>query len=119
VKAGEDILKIVGVAEQIVGFLPEDQMDAVREGQPVWITPSNDPAMILDSKILYLAPRINSMAEASSPIPNKRVFGRDVVCQLPQGNTLLPGQRLVIHLTNPKDVPLLTGLLRRAFPNRE
>jgi multidrug resistance efflux pump len=119
VKAGEGVLKIVGYPTQIVGFLPEDQLSQISIGKQVWITSTLNRARAYKSKVLYLAPRMNSLADSTSPLPNKRVHGRDVICEYPPecvkaGDPpiydLLSGQTIIIHLEKPGSIPLLNRI---------
>jgi multidrug efflux pump subunit AcrA (membrane-fusion protein) len=119
VKAGEGILKIVGDPVQIVGFLPQDQLHSITVGKEVFITPTRERNRIEPSKIKFLAPRMNTVPDSTSPIPNKRLFGQDVVCDLPPGLNLLPGQTVIIHLDDPRSVPILTDIFRKIFHNED
>ena len=107
VKQGEGVLKIVGSPTQIIGFLAQDQITQLSQGQKVWITPTSDRTKIYPSKVLYLAPRMNSLPDSTGPTPNSRLFGRDVLCDYPVDSHLLPGQTVIIWLEPPGDVPLL------------
>jgi multidrug efflux pump subunit AcrA (membrane-fusion protein) len=117
VKAGEGILKIVGEPRQIIGFLPQDQLHSIKEGQRVWITPTRERGRIEETTINFLAPRMNTVPDSTSPVPNKRLFGQDVICDLPKEMKLLPGQTVIIHLDDPRNVPILTDFFRKIFHN--
>jgi multidrug resistance efflux pump len=117
VKAEESILKIVGEATQIVAFLPQDQLTSIKEGTKVWLTPSGDRRNPIESTIHYLAPRMNTVPDAASPIPNKRLFGRDVVIDYPKGCGLLPGQTIIVHLEDPRNIPVLSEFINSVFAN--
>ena len=107
VKQGEGVLKIVGSPTQIIGFLAQDQINQISQGQKVWITPTSDRKKIFDSKVLYLAPRMNSLPDSTGPSANSRLFGRDVLCEYPPNSQLLPGQTVIIWIEPPGEVPLL------------
>ena len=111
VKAGEGILKIVGGPTQIIGFMSQDQIAQIEQGKKVWITPTSDRSKIYDSKVLYLAPRMNSLPDSTGPAANSRLFGRDVICEYPPHAELLPGQTVIIWIEPPGDVPLLNRWL--------
>lgn len=111
VKAGEGILKIVGDPTQIIGFLAQDQLGQVAEGKPVWITPTQDRTKVFQTTVHYLAPRMNSLPDSTGPTANSRLFGRDVICDLPKDGTWLPGQTVIIWIEPPGSVPLLNKLL--------
>ena len=111
VKQGEGVLKIVGSPTQIIGFLAQDQINQISQGQKVWITPTSDRKRIFDSKVLYLAPRMNSLPDSTGPSANSRLFGRDVLCEYPPNSQLLPGQTVIIWIEPPGEVPLLNQWL--------
>jgi multidrug resistance efflux pump len=122
VKAGDGVLKVVGEPEHIVCFLPQDQSDDLTEGQKVWVVSTSDRRKIFESTVEGISPRINNLPDSSSPIPNRRIHGRDVMIHYPPaalptaespGYKLLSGQTVVIHTTKPGEVPLLD----RIFPN--
>ena len=107
VKPGEGVLKIVGDPEQIICFLPQDQSDDLEKGQTVWITNTAKKDQIFKSVVIGISPRINNVPDTSSPLPNRRVHGRDVVVQYPAEAKadgkflLLPGQTVIIHTKEP------------------
>ena len=122
VKAGDGVLKVVGEPEHIICFLPQDQSDDLTEGQKVWVVSTSDKRKIFESTVEGISPRINNLPDSSSPIPNRRIHGRDVIIHYPPaalptaespGYKLLSGQTVVIHTTKPGEVPLLD----RIFPN--
>jgi multidrug resistance efflux pump len=113
---GEGILKIVGDPTNIVCFLPQDQMENIKVGQQVWAASTSDKSIIFTSTIEGISPRVNNLSDSTSPLPNQRIHGRDVIIKYPpealpkkpgDAYGLLPGQTLVIHLTHPGGVPLL------------
>jgi multidrug resistance efflux pump len=117
VKAGEGVLKIVGQAKQIVAFLPQDQLGTMGVGDKVWIVATRDRKTAFEGKIDYLAPRMNTVPDATSPIPNKRLFGQDVIISYPMESKMLPGQTVIVHLEDPKSVPLLSDWINTIFSN--
>jgi hypothetical protein len=119
VKIGEGVLKIVGDPVEIICFLPQDQSDDLKINDPVWVADTSNKARIYKSRVTGISPRINNVADSTSPLPNRRIHGRDVVVEYPpdarpgaQGDSfkLLPGQTLIIHLKEPGEVPLLDRL---------
>ncbi len=110
VKQGEGILKIVGEANQIVGFLAQDQLKNIAVGQKIWITSTKDRANVIESKVNFMAPRMNSLKDVSGGSTN-RLFGRDIICEYPRNSGLLPGQTVIIWLEEPGKVPWLNRLL--------
>ncbi|MFN5962016.1 MAG: HlyD family secretion protein [Verrucomicrobiota bacterium] len=122
VKAGDGVLKVVGEPEHIVCFLPQDQSDDLKVGQKVWVVATSDKTKIFESTVEGISPRINNLPDSSSPIPNRRVHGRDVIIHYPplalptatdSAYKLLSGQTVIIHTSKPGQVPLLD----RIFPN--
>jgi len=107
VKPGDGILKIVGDPKQIVCFLPQDQANDVRVGDKVWVADTVDKSLIFETTVIAVSPRINNLADSTSPLPNRRVHGRDVVVAYPKDSIkdgrfiLLPGQTVIVHLSKP------------------
>jgi|GEM_PF-1318046 len=119
VNVGEGVLKIVGDPEEIVAFLPQDQAYDLKEGSPVWVASTSKKDDIYKSTVKAISPRINNLADATSPLPNQRVHGRDLIIKYPEEAIkdgiykLLPGQTVVIHKSKPGSVPLID----RIFPS--
>lgn len=121
-KAGESILRVVADPDQLVGFLPQEHTDALSIGSTVWVTPAQDRHQIFETKVIAISPRINSLADATSPLPNRRLYGRDVVLEYPRAAAapqkggvykLVPGQTIIIHTDKPGDIPFMN----RVFHN--
>ena len=83
---------------------------------------TSDKTKIFESTVEGISPRINNLPDSSSPIPNRRVHGRDVIIHYPplalptatdSSFKLLSGQTVIIHTSKPGQVPLLD----RIFPN--
>ena len=119
VDIGEGVLKIVGDPEQVVCFLPQDQVNDLTMGKKVWIASTSDKSLIFESIVTGISPRINNLADATSPLPNRRVHGRDIVVQYPvdakpgapgEPFKLLPGQTVIVHLEKPGQVPWIDRL---------
>jgi multidrug resistance efflux pump len=119
VNVGGGVLKIVGDPEQIICFLPQDQANQLAKGTPVWVTSTSELGKDYESVVEEVSPRINNLPDATSPLPNQRVHGRDVIVKYPDkakdGSKflLLPGQTVIIQTEKPGNVPLLN----RLFPN--
>ncbi|MEZ5300591.1 MAG: HlyD family efflux transporter periplasmic adaptor subunit [Verrucomicrobiales bacterium] len=101
VSEGETIVRIVERAEHIVGFLPQEQLEAVKPGGTVYVTTTNDRYNFIETTVESLSPRIDSAPDTASPLPNKVIRGRRVFINLPEGSDLMPGQTVVIHLEKP------------------
>ncbi len=124
VAKGQSVMRVVAEAEQIVAFLPQEQIGKLKVGDPVWITPALDRNNIFEAKVIAISPRMNNLADATSPLPNRRIYGRDVVISFPeaarpavpgQAGLLVPGQTVTVHIKRPGDIPLMN----RIFHNDE
>ena len=91
-------------------------------GSKVWVTPAQDRHQIFETTVNAISPRINSLADATSPLPNRRLYGRDVVIEYPRAALpaqkgglfkLVPGQTIIIHTNKPGDIPFMN----RVFHN--
>ncbi len=107
VQTGESVLRIVGDPEHIVCFLPQDQASDLKKDDIVWVANTSNKAEIYLSKVIGVSPRINNLPDATSPLPNRRVHGRDVILEYPADAKtggvfkLLPGQTVIVHLQKP------------------
>ena len=126
VAQGEAVMRVVAEPDQIVAFLPQDQIGQLKIGDTVWITPAMDRNNIFESQVTAISPRINNLADATSPLPNRRLFGRDVVCTFPkaalpavkgQPGLLVPGQTVTVHVRRPGDIPLMNRIFHNDDPN--
>ena len=126
VAQGEAVMRVVAEPDQIVAFLPQDQIGNLNVGDKVWITPALDRNQIFESTVTAISPRINNLADATSPLPNRRVFGRDVVCTFPPGalppvkgqpGLLVPGQTVTVHVTRPGEIPLMNRIFHNDDQN--
>ena len=119
VAQGEAVMRVVAEPDQIVAFLPQEQIGKLSVGDTVWITPALDRSNIFESQVTAISPRINNLADATSPLPNKRMYGRDIVCTFPkaalpavkgQPGLLVPGQTVTVHVQRPGDIPLMNRI---------
>lgn len=126
VAQGEAVMRVVAEPDQIVAFLPQDQIGKLNVGDTVWITPALDRNNIFESTVTAISPRINNLADATSPLPNRRIFGRDVVCTFPkaalppasgQPGLLVPGQTVTVHVQRPGDIPLMNRIFHNDDQN--
>ncbi len=124
-KAGESVLKIVGDPKQLVCFLPQDQADNYQPGTTLFVASTSNRRDYYQAKVLELSPRINNLQDSTSPLPNQRVHGRDVVLEYPEAcrpkapgdaYLLLPGQTLIIHTSKPGDLGV-AGWFNKIFHN--
>ena len=126
VAQGEAVMRVVAEPDQIVAFLPQEQIGKLNIGDTVWITPALDRNNIFEAKVTAISPRINNVADASSPLPNRRIFGRDVVCTFPEkGHSptpgtpglLVPGQTVTVHIQRPGNIPLMNRIFHNDDSN--
>jgi multidrug resistance efflux pump len=110
VKAGESIVKVVADPTHILGFLPQQEVAAVKANDEVWITSAIDRYTTFKSTVLDLSPRIDSVRDAASPLPNQSVRGRTILIAYPTESGFLPGQPVIIHLKPPGELSLMTKL---------
>ncbi len=111
-QVGESVMKIVDEPHQIVCFLPQDQTDDLKVGATVYVVSTADKKHYYQSKVLQMSPRINNLQDSTSPLPNHRVHGRDVIVDYPpdclpkngNGYMMLPGQTVIIHTSKPGEL---------------
>jgi len=107
---GETILRIVAYPEIIRVLLPNDQLGQVSIGDKVWVSSITDRYKYFQTEIINLSPRVTNAPNTTTPLPNQIVHGQEVVAKYPPESNLLPGQPVIVHLTEPGSVPLLTRL---------
>ncbi len=115
---GESVLRVVAAPDQIIAFLPQDQIGKLNVGDTVWITPGMDRATIFETTITAISPRMNNLADSTSPLPNRRLYGRDVVCAFPKAGMglLVPGETVTVHIQRPGDIPLMNRIFHNDDP---
>lgn len=120
----EGITKVIADPEEIVAFLPQEHIGSLKVGDRVWVTAARDPTHTeaYETVVESVSPRVDGVLDASSPLPNQRIWGREIAMKYPEGAKpkfegdtykLLPGQTVVVHTTEPGGVPWLD----RIFPN--
>lgn len=112
VAAGTPVLRVVAHPQNIRAFLPEDQLHILKEGDQVWIAPLNERTTVFTARIKGISPRINTVPDTSSPLPNQILHGREVVIEYPEDSGLTPGQRVVVHLDHPGRVETFAKLFK-------
>lgn len=127
VRAGEPLVSVVGEPERIVAFLPQEHVAELKPGDKVWVAPASNRHTVFESVIEGISARIHSLPDAASPLPNRRIYGRDVTIRYPEsarrplGSTdpspLLPGQTITVHVREPGSVPLLNRIFHNDDSN--
>lgn len=115
---GESVLRVVAEPDQIIAFLPQDQIGKLQIGDTVYITPAMDRALVFPTKVTAISPRMNNLADATSPLPNRRIYGRDVVCAYPPEakGIMVPGETVTVHLQKPGSIPLMNRIFHNDDP---
>ena len=91
--------------------------------QNTYLTANNQEIRMQDSETgeklksfaSFPSERICSLLDASSPLPNQRIYGRNIVVRFPESaggepRLLSPGQSVTIHTSRPGDIPVLNRL---------
>lgn len=109
VNAGEAVVRIVARPEAIVAFLPQEQLDKVNlsKGDTVWVSSTSDRHSFHKTEVVAISPRMSNTPDRSSPLPNKMLRGREVTLALPVDANFLPGQTVIVNLSEPGRVPLM------------
>jgi len=112
VAKGESVMRVVAEPDQIIAFLPQDQIGKLKIGDTVWITPAMDRSNIFETTVTAISPRMNNLADSTSPLPNRRLYGRDVVCNFPKAGIglMVPGETVTVHIQKPGDIPLMNRI---------
>lgn len=110
VRAGEQvapfksILTVNGESPHFVkGYISETVYNEVAVGQTVWIEPSRptrDGAAIR-AEVESLGSRIVEYPQRLTKNPQVPAWGREVVIRLPEGSTLLMGEKVLVNMRSP------------------
>lgn len=117
-RAGESIIQVVTETGKIVGFLHQANIGQLQVGHTVWVSPAHDRNAVYESTVTNISSRISSLLDASSPLSNQRIYGRNIVVRFPEDAggdppLLAPGQSVTIHTSRPGVVPILNRLFPR------
>jgi multidrug resistance efflux pump len=117
-RAGESIVQVVAETGKIVGFLPQANLGRLQVGDTVWVSPAHDRNAVYQTEVTNISSRISSLLDASSPLPNQRIYGRNIVVRFPEAAggsppRLAPGQSVTVHTSRPGGVPMLNRLFPR------
>jgi len=107
INAGEAVVKIVAEPTEIIGFLPQEKIGVLSQGDTVWISATSDRHKAYESKVIAISPRITNTPDRASPLPNRMLHGREVVIGMPKIGLFLPGQTVIIHLKKPGRLPFI------------
>ncbi len=121
VRAGESILQVVAETGRIVGFLPQAQLGKLQEGDKVWVSPAHDRTVVYATSVKNISTRVSSVLDGASPLPNQRIYGRNITVLLPQSTDgtplrLVPGQSVTIHTAPPGEIPLINRIFKTDPP---
>ena len=114
-RAGESVIQVVAETGKIVGFLPQANLGKLKTGDTVWVSPAHDRNAVYETSVTNISSRISSLLDASSPLPNQRIYGRNIVVGFPESAggdppLLSPGQSVTIHTSRPGEIPVLNRL---------
>jgi multidrug resistance efflux pump len=98
VLAGESILSIAeSKPREIIAYAAQNQLSRLREGMPVQLVKSTEPAQIANSKVAYLGPTLERLPECLWQIPNTPQWGHPLLIPIPPGLKLVPGEMVGIR----------------------
>jgi multidrug resistance efflux pump len=94
---------VTGEGLRVRGFILEEDAARVKVGDPVSVIPTSDRENRHKGEVIALAPQVISKPDAASTVSNRMVTGREVEIRLlDEGANLIPGQSVVIEVTQPK-----------------
>lgn len=122
-RAGESVVQVIAETGKIVGFLPQADLGRIAAGDTVWVSPAHDRNAVYETQVTNISSRVSSLLDASSPLPNQRIYGRNIVVRFPesaqgQPPLLSPGQSVTIHTKRPGEIPLINRLFPLDPPAR-
>jgi multidrug resistance efflux pump len=118
VQGGDPIVLIVtDKTTRVRGLVVDEYVSTVSVGDPVWVTPEHNREDIRKATVSAVAPIMTGVPDQTSTVPNRMVFGREIVCELPEGDTLLPNQRVIIHVNEPGEVDFWSLSQNHRDPN--
>ena len=107
VQAGAAVVEVVAdEVRRIIGFLPEYNARAVKEGMTAYVTRSTGGGAVVEARVVAMVPEIVALPTRVNPVPSQTLRGRRVLL-VPTGPAdFLPGEGVAIHFER----PLLTAL---------
>lgn len=107
VQAGASVVSVVAEgAQRIIGFLPEYNARAVREGMTAYVTRSTGGGGVVEARVVALVPEIVALPTRVNPTPSQSLRGRRVILVPSEPGDFLPGEGVAIYFER----PLLTAL---------
>ncbi len=98
VLAGDSILSIAeSKPREIIAYATQNQLSRLREGLPVQLVKSTEPAQIANSRVVYLGPTLERLPECLWQVPNTPQWGYPVLIPIPQGLKLISGETVGIR----------------------
>jgi multidrug resistance efflux pump len=98
VLAGDSILSIAeSKPREIIAYATQNQLSRLREGLPVQLVKSTEPAQIANSSVAYLGPTLERLPECLWQVPNTPQWGYPVLIPIPQGLKLISGETVGIR----------------------
>lgn len=113
---GTPIVTIVAAGpRRVVGYLPESNAMAVREGQEAYVSRAAGGFGAVRAKVMAMMPEVAALPMRISPFPDRVYRGRRVMLELVEPNDFLPGESVSIRLSR----PWLTRLVSLLFPGEK
>lgn len=105
VKEADPIAVIVtSKPKRVKGIIIDEYVDVVNVGDKVWVSPEHRREDLREASVIAISPTMTAVPDQTSTVPNRMVFGREIICSLPPGDKLLPNQRVIIHVVEPGKV---------------
>jgi multidrug resistance efflux pump len=102
VQAGIPIMTVVDKGtRQVVGFLPEANVDDVAIGMTAYLTRAAGGADVIRAQVTAMAPEILGLPNRVRPFPGQTLRGMRVILEPEGGHDLIPGEGVTIHLHRP------------------
>ena len=99
VQAGDPVLRLVyDRPTRVIGFLPEDHLGDLTQGQSVWVTRESNARNRVEGTVEAIAPDVQALPGRISPIRGQAVRGRRIYVQFDVAKLeLVPGETVLIE----------------------
>jgi multidrug resistance efflux pump len=98
VTAGEAIIAIAAAEPtEIIAYVPQVQLEQIRENASIQLVKINDPLQIATSKVACVCPTIEQMPEQLWRNPNIPQWGRPILIRIPAGFKVLAGEMVGVR----------------------